>query len=217
MIKYSSQINLNFYEFKSPSIHLYAKGPCNMNCHGCFNIGSLFEYEDSDLDIYQVVDYIVEQRDLFEYIVFTGGEYLVNPIEEIIEHLNFIRGYFPEKKFILYTNGLEYDKLQKVIDLRLFDGIHMDIKLPYHLLNNEDEDIVQLTIGRKLANTHIRRLLKSIEAVIVADAAESQLRTVKYPFSSEGSWHEIQLYIDELNEKHGKKVPYKLNEFVEVE
>lgn len=180
-LSFSSKVNFNIYEFDAPSMHIYLKGACNMNCYGCFNIRSLFKVEPEDWDIDQVITYIKPQTDLFEYIVFTGGEILTAPVDLLAQTILKVRNAFPDKKLILYTNGLEYEKLEQIIDG--VDGVHMDLKLPYHLLHPEDEEFVKYTIGRKLTATDLNNLLKSIELVIQKDIGYSQIRTVKYPFT----------------------------------
>lgn len=215
VLRFSKKINLNFYELDAPSIHIYKKGLCNMNCMGCFNMGDLFQYEESDIDIKGVLKYIQPQVDLFEYIVFTGGEILTAPVELLIETLTLTRNQFPTKKIILYTNGLDYSKLAAVV--RIVDGVHMDIKLPYHLLIEEDMELVQHILGRKLNARNLTNLTKSIELIIKCDKGYSQLRTVKYPGTDEDIWAQNQILIEELNKKYNKHTPYHLNTYIPKE
>lgn len=217
-LSFSCKINLNLYELEKPSIHVYVKGPCNMNCYGCFNIGSLFRYEESDLDMFAMVDYIERQKDLFEYVVFTGGEIFCAPVELLEQAFKLVRDRLPNKKIIVYTNGLDYTSLAALDEAIGLDGIHLDLKLPYHLLDPElDKELIQLTLGRPLSWSDIDSLTKSIEYVIANDRGLNQIRTVKYPFATQEMWDEGKLYIDSLNEKYNKNVPYKLNKFIEME
>lgn len=217
-LSFSCKINLNLYEFDQPSIHVYVKGPCNMNCYGCFNIGSLFRFEESDLDMYAMVDYIERQKDLFEFIVLTGGEVFTAPLPQLKEALTLIRTRLPNKKLIVYTNGLNYPFLAALDGTIGFDGIHLDLKLPYHLLDPEsDQELIKLTLGRPLSRNDIDNLLKSVEHVIANDRGYSQIRTVKYPFATVEMWEESKILISKLNIKHNKNTPYKLNKFIEME
>jgi len=99
----------------------------------------------------------------------------------------------------------------------IVDGIHMDIKLPYHLLIEEDMDLVQHILGRKLNAKHLADLVKSIELIIKYDKGYSQLRTVKYPGTDEGIWSQNRILIEELNKKYNKHTPYHLNTYIPKE
>jgi hypothetical protein len=105
--------------------------------------------------------------------------------------------------------------MKTLFELKLVDGFHLDMKLPYHLLTMDDLDLVELTMGLKLENLDLFvTLLKAVDYVVATDLGFNRIRTVRYPFASDSSFEESQSYINDLNKKYNKKVPYDINPFV---
>ncbi len=83
------------------------------------------------------------------------------------------------------------------------------MKLPYHLLNVEEDkqiffDIMGIHPSQKIVNS----LLTSIDTVIKHNSLLDQVRTVKYPILAEEFFEEIKKYIDNRKAYYQSKVPY---------
>lgn len=216
MIKYYRNLLLTLTEIEEhPVLLVHALTGCAFHCFHCFNYKELIEEEhDWYYTINDVINYVVRQKDLCEYIVFSGGEYLNASIEDLISDLSKVR-QASDKPIIIYTNGTQHEKMNKLMELKLVDGFHIDMKLPYHLMNSEDFDLAELALGIKVKDlTLFDRLLKAIDFGVKSDKGYSKIRSVKYPFLSDSAFEENRLFIDELNTKYAKRVPYEVNDFV---
>lgn len=216
MIRYYKNLILTLSEIpEKPTLLIHALTGCSLRCYQCFNYEELVCAPN---EYYYVIDdilnYIKRQEDLFDLIVLSGGEYLNAPISDLKDDLNKVRSV-TNKPIIIYTNGTNYEKMVILSKLNLVDGYHIDMKLPYHLLTKEDEELVELTLGKKISDLEFfQNILKSIEHVVRSDKGYSQVRSVKYPFMNESAFDENKIYVDNLNKTYQKEVPFKVNEFV---
>jgi pyruvate-formate lyase-activating enzyme len=216
MIRYYKNLILTLSEIREkPTLLIHALTGCSLRCYQCFNYEELI---CSPNEYYYVIDdilkYIKRQEDLFDFIVFSGGEYLNAPIDDLKDDLNKIRSV-TNKPIIVYTNGTNYEKMVLLSKLNLVDGYHIDMKLPYHLLTKDDEELVELTLGKKINDLNFfQNILKSIEHVVKSDKGYSQVRSVRYPFMSQSAFEENEIYIQKLNEIYEKEVPFYLNDFL---
>ncbi len=216
MIKYYKNLLLTLSEIEGhPSLLVHALTGCSFRCFHCFNVKELIDKEhDEYYLINDVIKYVVRQKDLFEYIVFSGGEFLNAPLQDLTSDLEQVRKA-SDKPIIIYTNGTNYDKMKVLSERGLVDGYHIDMKLPYHLLNEEDFDLAELTLGVRLSDLSLfKKLLRSIVFTIKSDCGYNKVRSVKYPFLSESAFEQNRVYIDSLNEKYEKAVPYEVNDFI---
>jgi len=216
MIHYYKNLLLTLSEIKGhPALLVHALTGCPFHCYQCFNYKELIESKHEQFySIDDVINYIERQKDLFEYIVFSGGEFLNASLEDLTRDLQSIKD-ITDKPIIVYTNGIYLEKMKQLFENGLVDGYHIDMKLPYHLLCEDDLDLVELTLGIKVQDLSIfKRLAKAIAYVIESDKGYSKIRSVKYPFLSESAFNENRLFVKVLNVKNDKNVPYEINDFV---
>ena len=58
-------------------------------------------------------------------------------------------------------------------------------------------------------------MLLSLQYTVKFDKGLNQIRSVKYPFLDNDVFEDNKKYIEELNIKYKKNVPYKINEYIE--
>ena len=216
MIKYYKNLLLTLSEIKGhPALLVHALTGCSFHCFHCFNFKELIEKSHDEFYLIgDVIKYVVRQKDLYEYIVFSGGEFLNAAIDDLRSDLKQVRKV-SDKPIIIYTNGTNHEKMKTLFEEGLVDGFHIDMKLPYHLLNEDDFDLVRLTIGLRLDNLNLfTRLLQAISYAVETDYGYSKVRSVRYPFLSESAFKENRAYIASLNAKFYKAVPYEVNDFI---
>ena len=216
MIKYYKNLLLTLGEIKGhPALLVHALTGCSFRCFHCFNFKELIEKSHDEFYLIgDVIKYVVRQKDLYEYIVFSGGEFLNAAIDDLRSDLKQVRKV-SDKPIIVYTNGTNHDKMKTLFEEDLVDGFHIDMKLPYHLLNEDDFDLVRLTIGLRLDNLNLfTRLLQAISYAVETDCGYSKVRSVRYPFLSDSAFEENRAYIASLNAKFNKAVPYEVNDFI---
>ncbi len=197
------------------SLLVHSWNGCNMRCFGCHNYDDLIaaKPDESRLTADQTVERIRANAGLFDGLLVSGGEFLMNNASEIADFLRRVRGAF-DGAVIVYTNGTCPRKLRMLLDLRLVDGVHIDMKLPYHLLDPvEDSDVYEAIIGTVPSRRMCRDMLESVEAVIRHNGEASQVRTVRYPLLSDEYFEGIRAYVNEMNAKHCSRVPYFLNPY----
>jgi len=216
MIRYYNKLILSLSEIEGhPSLLIHGLTGCMFHCFKCFNYEELIEKKhESYYTIKDLLNYIVKQQDLFEYILFSGGEFMRAPIEDLIEDLTKIKAAV-DKKIIIYTTGIALDKMKTLTDLNLVDGYHIDMKLPYHLLSSDDKDIIEMTMGIKVKDlTLVNQLIDSIKFVVKNDQGLSQIRSVKYPFLDESAFKECKSFINSLNDLYNKNITYEAHTFI---
>lgn len=214
MIKFSKNIIRSFIDLPNKSSMMIHSIGCNLKCYQCFNYEALVH---NPLDICDE-EYILNQIELngflFDAIIISGGEFLMNDIDNIITFIKNVRKVF-QKIIIINTNGTFPDKIKSLYKLDIIDGFHTDMKLPYHLLNtDEDDELIKEIIGKTLSITDIGNILLSIENTVKYDKGYSQIRSVKYPMLDDSAFKENKTLIKNLNIKYSKNVKYIVNEFV---
>lgn len=190
---------------------------CNLKCFGCFNYNELIlkEHKEyySENDVLNIIE---NSKDLIDVIIFSGGEFLLHELEDIESICSKIKRTY-NKTIVIYTNGTQYDKVKYLLENKLVDGFHVDMKLPYHLMNvKEDEEIFKKILGITINNSTLENILKTINIIIKNNSKYSQIRTVKYPILPNEFFEEIELFIKELNKKYNAKVVYCLNEYIDI-
>ncbi|WP_313802051.1 4Fe-4S cluster-binding domain-containing protein [Cytobacillus sp.] len=193
---------------------IHSLSGCPLHCVGCHNYDEIIantpkEYKTTD-DLY---DYLKKSGFLFDAVMFSGGEFLINPLNEVRDLLQRVREFF-EGKIIVTTSGIYFQKLQALYEENLVDGIHIDMKLPYHVLDvNEDAQIYKDIMGIIPSKELVGQLIASVDAVIEHNSILDQVRTVQYPLLDEVFFTEIRHFVEERKAYHGSIVPYFLNEF----
>ncbi|MFC4389018.1 4Fe-4S cluster-binding domain-containing protein [Gracilibacillus marinus] len=190
---------------------------CLLHCYGCHNYDEIIANKPklykTEQDLY---DYLDKSGFLFDAIMFSGGEFLIDKIDDIIQLLTRVRKCF-DGKIIVTTCGAYPNKLKQLIELHLVDGIHIDMKLPYHALDiKEDKEIFQAVIGISPNQKLITHFLESINIVLQHNSPYDQVRTVKYPILDQAFFDEIEQYITDQKTYWDSQVAYYLNEFLTV-
>ncbi|SER62289.1 Pyruvate-formate lyase-activating enzyme [Gracilibacillus ureilyticus] len=188
---------------------------CLLHCYGCHNYEEIVantpkQYKTEE----ELLNYLEKSGFLFDAIMFSGGEFLIDKVSEIEKLLQQVRNIF-NGKIIITTCGVYPDKIKKLLTENLADGFHIDMKLPYHVLNAENDkqifrDVMGITPNRRL----IEKLLLSIDHVIEHNSSIDQIRTVKYPILADIFFDEIRNYVEERKDHFRSSVPYFLNEFM---
>jgi len=194
---------------------IHSLSGCPLHCFGCHNYDEIIantpaEYKTPD-DLY---DYLQKSGYLFDAIMFSGGEFLINPLDEVRRILEQVRTLF-DGKIIVTTSGIYFQKLRSLYEENLVDGVHIDMKLPYHLLDVEADahiyrDIMGITPSQKLVD----QLIASVNAVIEHNSVLDQVRTVKYSLLDDAFFTEIKRFVDNRKKYYKSIVPYFLNEFI---
>ncbi|WP_299091102.1 4Fe-4S cluster-binding domain-containing protein [uncultured Metabacillus sp.] len=194
---------------------IHSLSGCPLHCFGCHNYDEIIantpkEYKTTD-DLYE---YLKKSGFLFDAVMFSGGEFLINPLDEVRDLLQQVRAHF-DGKIIVTTSGVYYQKLRTLYEENLVDGVHIDMKLPYHVLDIKEDaqvykDIMGITPSKKLVD----QLIASVDAVIEHNSILDQVRTVQYPLLDEAFFAEIRHFVEERKAYHGSIVPYFLNGFV---
>ena len=199
-----------------PTLLVHALTGCMFHCYKCFNYEELIEKKhDKFYTINDVIKTIDRQKHIIDYVLFSGGEYLLAPIDSLIHDLEKVREV-TDRKIIIYTTGYELEKMKILVERNLVDGFHIDMKLPYHLLTIDDLDLVKHTMGIQVKDLKlINHLIDAIEFVVQTDRGYSQIRSVKYPFLDESAFIECKSFIDQLNSLYNKNIPYFANLFLD--
>ena len=217
MIKYYNKFITSVSEINnSPTLLIHSLCGCNLKCYNCINYDELIIKKHKNYhNINQVIELLKLNAFLYEYIVISGGEYLINDVEEILSDIKQIK-YIIKSPLIIYTNGTFPLKIQKILQWNIVDGIHTDMKLPYQYLKHEiDKDIIFKTLGVNISRKIIKNMLLSLQYTVKFDKGLNQIRSVKYPFLDNDVFEDNKKYIEELNIKYKKNVPYKINEYIE--
>lgn len=194
---------------------IHSLSGCPLKCFGCHNYDEIIantpkEYKTTE-DLYE---YLRLNGFLFDAVMFSGGEFLINPMKKVRALLLEVRARF-NGVIIVTTSGMYFDKVRALYDENLVDGIHIDMKLPYHSLDIvEDAYIYQDIMGIKPNINVVGNLLSSVDAVIAHNSKLDQVRTVRYPLLDYAFFEEIKAYVDRRKEFHNSEVSYFLNEFV---
>lgn len=190
---------------------------CPLQCFGCHNYDEIVANtpkEHKTMDDFYL--YLRKSGFLFDAVMFSGGEFLINQIDTVRELLTETRKLF-SGKIIVATCGMYSEKVKQLYAEELVDGIHIDMKLPYHVLDvKEDKQIFQDIMGINPSAKMVENLLSSIDAVIAHNSHLDQVRTVKYPILSDVFFDEIKTYIDRRKAELNSDVTYFLNDFLYV-
>lgn len=196
------------------SLLVHAWNGCNLRCYGCHNYDELIAARPTGhLNAAQVIHRLKGADQLFDALLLSGGEFLINEYDEIEAFLTGVRTVY-EGKIVILTNGTYPRKLQRLLAAKLIDGAHVDMKLPFHLMDAaEDREIYQAVLGVAPSARLGEDVLESVAAVIRHNSELSQVRTVRYPLLSDEYFEFVRQYVEALKEKHSSDVPYFLNPY----
>jgi pyruvate-formate lyase-activating enzyme len=191
---------------------------CMFHCYKCFNYEDIILHPPKERwTIQDVKDTILKQVDLIDLVLISGAEFLNAKLEDIIEDLTYLKQSI-KTPIILYSTGAFDEKLERLIHDHLIDGVHIDMKLPYHLLTKEDAWIIKKTMGIGIDKWHyIEAAMKSIELVVKNDLGLSQIRSVRYPFLDESAFEACHEFVESLNLKYFKHTPYEAHPFYDMD
>jgi len=217
MITYYKHVEISFSEVKEKSVLLlFGLTGCMFHCYKCINYVELIQKKhDQYYTIEDILHIIQLEEALFDWIILSGGEYLMAPVSKIIDDLEKIKK-MTRKPIIIYTTGYYLEKMELLWKKRLVEGFHVDMKLPYHLLTSDDHEIIKYTIGKSLHTKDIQTLIKAIDFTVSHDSGFNQIRSVRYPHLDESAFDECRLFIQKLNEKYQKQTPYEVHPFYDL-
>lgn len=177
---------------------------CNLHCYKCH----VYSWLNEDIprarvaDESWVLDKIKEGKDYADCIIFSGGEFLLNNIEDISDFLIRVRDVFPGK-IIVNTNGTLPEKMEETSSL--VDGFYLDVKAPFWALNGYDEvdrAYFKLIYGIEYSPELILKLKRSLVFLSNREKEYDRTRTVKYPIMPEWMCKNIEDSMKELGLEH---------------
>ena len=216
MIKYYNKLTSSISEINnSPTLLIHSLCGCNLKCYNCFNYEELVNKKHEEYyTIDDIVHYIKLNGYIYDYIVLSGGEFLKNKLTDIIHDIAEIKNICASP-IIIYTNGTFPHSLRYFLEQNIINGFHTDLKLPFQYIDkNIDKGIIIKTLG---TNVDIDDVLLSIEYTIQFDKGLNQIRSIKYPFLDDSVYNDNHQYINKLNKKYNKNVPYCINDFINEE
>ncbi len=191
---------------------------CNLKCFGCHNYSEIVAKKHPNYYTEaEILKQIAQNGFMFDAVIFSGGEFLIEDLKSLERFLNNLRELF-SGHIIINTNGTYPEKIEYLLNHKLVSGFHIDMKLPYHLLDPiKDQDIYQAILGVRLNKRLQEKILTSIEIVVKDNSPYSQIRTVKYPLLTNEFFRETQEYLYHLNLSYHSQVPYHLNDFTYID
>lgn len=204
MIKFYKNTTTTHVDIKGKtSLMFYSINGCNLKCYKCHSYKDLIETKHAIIiSESDCINIIKNNGFLYDAIVFSGGEFLINNIDFIKSFLYNVRKEY-DGLIIINTNGTFPYKIEELSKLNLVDGFYLDIKGCE--LNNKD-DIFNI-IG--VDDLYIDDIKLSIEHIAKYNKGYSQFRTVKYPIVNEKYFKDIQKYVEKYD------VEYVINDFME--
>lgn len=139
---------------------------------------------------------------LIDLLIVSGGESLLLK-DELVTTLQYIKINI-DKPIRIDTNGTQYETAKKLIDMKLVDGLAVDVKFPYWL---GATSLLYNIVGVDVVDTE--SILKTMK---LADTLPySIFRTVKYPILQDSIVDQISLYM-----KQNFKSPHFVNPFYNI-
>ena len=192
---------------------LYTKiHQCNLNCYQCHN-RHYFKGEEEFFTEGELREKLKMLKLLgVELVIVSGGEPTLE--DRLEEGLRVIKEEnFPVR---VDTNGTRPERVEKLIENRLIDGLAVDVKIP--LLDDYTPDqlkrFMRILFSREdlepsAVYNYSKKLRITIEIIKRYPLPYTIFRTVKYPLLTES---EIELIRKEL-----KSSPHQVNPFYPVE
>lgn len=192
---------------------LYTKiHQCNLNCYQCHN-RHYFKGEEEFFTERELREKLKMLKLLgVELVIVSGGEPTLE--DRLEEGLRVIKEEnFPVR---VDTNGTRPERVEKLIENRLIDGLAVDVKIP--LLDDYTPDqlkrFMRILFSREdlepsAVYNYSKKLRITIEIIKRYPLPYTIFRTVKYPLLTES---EIELIRKEL-----KSSPHQVNPFYPVE
>lgn len=104
---------------------VFTKG-CNLRCPFCHNATLVTNHNCEQLTEEEVLAFLDKRKHVLEGMCLTGGEPLINDIDEVVAFLSKVKALGYSVK--LDTNGFFPDKLRRLVEEGLVDYVAMDVK-----------------------------------------------------------------------------------------
>lgn len=218
MIKFYNKIINSTVEMNgSPSMVIHSLNGCNLKCYKCHNYKELIEKNHDDFYCADdILDIIVSSGYMFDFIIFSGGEFLINNIDDIKSFLFNVRSVY-DGEIIINTNGSFPEKIKTLIDLNLVDAFHLDLKISP--IEKEWIHLESQVLGinkLEFINKYRRNLKESLSYIMEQNSNYSMIRTVNYPIINQEYLEDIYKDYILIKEEFNSKVKYQLNDFYEI-
>lgn len=215
-------LDFSYYDHpNSYSLILYTSG-CNLRCYGCHNrnlAGWDYSPQDSKKTVdvescykklsKQEVDMSINNN-LIDFVVLCWWEVLINPLNDVVETIDYIKTINPSVKVRIDTNWTFPQKVKSLIDMSKVDGFAIDIKWPYWDESFCGEISQVIWLSKQQTEKMGRLMTESLH--YAKELPETIFRTVKYPIINDDSYfEEIKRYVRE-----NLKKSHFVNEFVSL-
>lgn len=178
---------------------------CNLKCYKCHSWNHIVNHKAETISEIEIIEKIKLNGFMFDNIILSGGEIMMNNIDELINFISEIKKIF-DGKVIIYTNGFYYNNIKKLYNIDLVDDWYVDIKFPYNINFTEELYLKYKSIvGIDYRFYDVHRAMNTIKLL-----KDYHFRTVKYPNFS----YELLNGINDIVEKYN--LNHTFNEFIEV-
>ena len=168
---------------------------CNMRCDYCYN-PEIVLAKNAYYSLLDILEFLKTRVGLLNGVVLSGGEATSYELVEFckeIKNLGFL--------IKLDTNGTNYNRVKKLVDLNLIDYIALDYKAPLH-------KFIEITHSNRY-----KEFSKTLE-YLVHNSIKFEVRTTLHPDLL--NVNDINLIINDLKSR-GYKGKYYLQKFLESE
>ena len=165
-IRIGSILDLSTIDWRGHIVFMLFCSGCNFRCPFCSNSSLLPLSSGRDVEIEDVTNRILENREFIDAIGITGGEPTLQP-ESIMKICRWVKE--EGLKVFLNTNGSNPGLITSLLNENLIDYVALDVKAPLKLKE------YGLTIG---LDRGVEQIVRNIEEVItLCNASGLQLET----------------------------------------
>ena len=210
-MRFSKNIIRSFVDLPNKtSMIIYSIG-CNLNCYECFVYEALITHPQNTITEEEILEHIKKNGFLFDSLIISGGEFLINDIQNIVSFLSSIKEIF-DGLIIINTNGTYPNKVKTLLQNHLVDGIHLDLKLPP--VPMIEQEVIDAIYG---VNISLDLILQTAQEICKHNSPYSQFRTVRYPILGTEYFDLIQQLVDIWNQTYNSDIKWYLNPFIDKE
>jgi organic radical activating enzyme len=157
-MKYLNTIKFSLGELPyGPSATIFVAEGCQFNCYHCLNSDNICNAvaENRTVPFIDLIESLKNGESMFDYIVISGGEpTILGP--DLLWHDLFGLLNDLNKRVVLYTNGTNPDAVERALKSGCGDvGVHMDMKLPYHLMDFRHSNEADRNLWRDVLGVNI--------------------------------------------------------------
>ena len=210
-MRFSKNIIRSFVDLPGKtSMIIYSIG-CNLNCYECFVYEALITHPQNIITEEEIFEHIKKNGFLFDSLIISGGEFLINDMQDIVPFLSSIRAIF-DGLMIINTNGTYPEKVETLLKNKLIDGIHLDLKLPPVPI--VEQEVIEAIYG---VNINLDSVLKTAQEICKNNSPYSQFRTVQYPILGTEYFDLTNQLVDIWNKTYNSNIKWYLNPFIDKE